>query len=234
LRDVIRLCSGGLPDASSRGAVASEAARSPAYPPPAFAAGVQALSPRKKGMLGCANLNRELQAALNPPAPSKAERKYGDRVFRAGDRVMQTRNNYSLEWTDSSDGSEGRGVFNGDMGVVMDIDGATGAVTIAYDETKYVTYATEGLMELEHAYAITVHKSQGSEFPAVVIPVYAAAPKLMTRNLIYTAVTRGKNAVVLVGSTNRLRQMIDNDKGLTRYSGLGSFLAEYAEAAHAS
>jgi exodeoxyribonuclease V alpha subunit len=188
----------------------------------------------KKGMLGCTNLNKELQAALNPPAPSKAERKYGDRVFREGDRVMQTRNNYSLEWTDAADGSEGRGVFNGDIGVVADIDKSAGAVTVAYDDTKYVTYETDGLMELEHAYAITVHKSQGSEFPAVVIPVYAAAPQLMTRNLIYTAVTRGKKSVTLVGSMKRLRQMIENDKGLKRHSGLRSFLREYTEAADES
>ncbi|MDR1496779.1 MAG: AAA family ATPase [Clostridiales Family XIII bacterium] len=237
LRDIIRLCSGGLPGPSGLpglpGLPGSSGLPGLPGPPGLPAAGVQALSPMKKGMLGCENMNRELQAALNPPAPSKAERKYGARVFREGDRVMQTRNNYSLEWTDSSDGSEGRGVFNGDMGVVVDIDGSIGAVTVAYDETKYVSYAADGLMELEHAYAITVHKSQGSEFPAVVVPVYAAAPMLMTRNLLYTAVTRGKRSVTLVGSTDRLRQMIDNDKGLTRYSGLKSFLVAYTEAADA-
>jgi exodeoxyribonuclease V alpha subunit len=189
---------------------------------------IQTLTPMKKGMLGCVNLNKELQAVLNPPSPSKAERKYGDRVFREGDRVMQTRNNYSLEWADSADGSEGRGVFNGDMGIVKDIDAAAATVTVAYDDTKYVTYVGDGLMEIEHAYAITVHKSQGSEFPVVVIPVYAAAPMLMTRNLIYTAVTRGKSLVVLVGSTERLKQMIDNAKGRSRYSGLRSFLIEYS------
>jgi exodeoxyribonuclease V alpha subunit len=202
--------------------------------PPADAPGVvpirdiQTLTPMKKGMLGCVNLNKELQAVLNPPSPSKAERKYGDRVFREGDRVMQTRNNYSLEWADSADGSEGRGVFNGDMGIVKDIDAAAATVTVAYDDTKYVTYGGDGLMEVEHAYAITVHKSQGSEFPVVVIPVYAAAPMLMTRNLIYTAVTRGKSLVVLVGSTERLKQMIDNARGRSRYSGLRSFLIEYS------
>jgi exodeoxyribonuclease V alpha subunit len=189
---------------------------------------MQTLTPMKKGMLGCVNLNRELQSVLNPPSPSKAERTYGERVFREGDRVMQTRNNYSLEWTDSSDGSEGRGVFNGDMGIVKDIDTAAATVTVAYDDTKYVTYGGDGLMEIEHAYAITVHKSQGSEFPVVVIPVYAAAPLLMTRNLIYTAVTRGKHLVVLVGSTERLQQMIDNARGRSRYSGLRSFLVEYS------
>ncbi|MDR2162533.1 MAG: AAA family ATPase [Clostridiales Family XIII bacterium] len=213
LSDVIRLCSGDLP--GGRTDIPSQ--------------GIQVISPMKKGLLGCAHLNRELQAALNPPSPSKSERKYGDRVFREGDRVMQIRNNYSLEWTDSIDGSEGRGVFNGDIGVIKDIDTFSGVVTVVYDETKYASYATEGLMEVEHAYAITVHKSQGSEFPAVVIPIYAAAPMLMTRNLIYTAITRGKRLVILVGSMDRLRQMIDNDRGLTRYSGLKSFMMEYME-----
>jgi exodeoxyribonuclease V alpha subunit len=247
LKEVIRICSGGPPGASDVPGASDRPAAPDSFPAvapvgpvrvfgvPAFASAgsvpaVQVLSPMKKGMLGCENLNKELQAALNPPAPQKAERKYGDRVFREGDRIMQTRNNYSLEWTDSSDGSEGRGVFNGDIGVVREIDESSGVVTVAYDDTKYVSYAVDGLMEIEHAYAITVHKSQGSEFPVVVIPVYAAAPPLMTRNLIYTAVTRGKNVVVLVGSMDRLRQMIDNDKGLTRYSGLKSFLIEYAEA----
>jgi exodeoxyribonuclease V alpha subunit len=185
----------------------------------------------KKGMLGCGNLNKELQAALNPPAPHKAERRYGDHVFREGDRVMQIRNNYSLEWTDASDGAEGRGVFNGDIGVIEEVGEDSGVVTVVYDDAKYVSYTVGTLMEIEHAYAITVHKSQGSEFPAVVIPVYAAAPPLMTRNLIYTAVTRGKKLVVLVGSMDRLRQMIDNGKGLARHSGLKSFLIEYAEVA---
>jgi exodeoxyribonuclease V alpha subunit len=230
LSDVLRLCAGDLPCCA--------VGAPPSVPPPTHAAdltshipvsGIQALSPMKKGLLGCVNLNRELQATLNPPSPGKAERKYGDRVFREGDRVMHTRNNYSIEWTDSADGSEGRGVFNGDMGIIKGIDEATGAVTVAYDDTKYVTYATNGLMEIEHAYAITVHKSQGSEFPVVIIPVYAAAPMLMTRNLIYTAITRGKQLVVLVGSMELLRQMIDNAKGLARYSGLKSFLMEYSE-----
>jgi exodeoxyribonuclease V alpha subunit len=119
------------------------------------------------------------------------------------------------------------------MGIVKDIDLAAGTATVAYDDTKYVEYSGDGLMEIEHAYAITVHKSQGSEFPVVIIPVYAAAPMLMTRNLIYTAVTRGKKLVILVGSMDRLRQMIDNDKGRARYSGLKSFLIEYSEIADA-
>jgi exodeoxyribonuclease V alpha subunit len=219
LRDVIRLCAGGEGAQDAAGGAL----------PGAAAGGVQVLSPMKRGVLGCVNLNRELQEALNPPAPFKVERRYGDRVFREGDRVMQTRNNYALEWTDAEYGEEGRGVFNGDIGVVKDIDEGSGVVTVAYDDTRYVSYAADALMEIEHAYAITVHKSQGSEFPAVVIPLYKVAPQLMTRNLIYTAVTRGKEGVALVGSMEVLRRMIDNDRGLTRYSGLKSFLIEYAE-----
>jgi exodeoxyribonuclease V alpha subunit len=146
---------------------------------------------------------------------------------------MQTRNNYSIEWTDESDGREGRGVFNGDMGIVTDIDPPAGAVTVAYDDFKCVAYDPDGLAELEHSFAITVHKSQGSEFPVVIIPVYAAAPMLMTRNLIYTAVTRGKQLVVLIGSPEKLHRMVDNDTGRVRYSGLKSFLTEYLDAADA-
>ncbi|MDR3225791.1 MAG: AAA family ATPase [Clostridiales Family XIII bacterium] len=242
LQSILELCEGRLPAAlphsipgTGIAALASIPERCGGRLPAALPrsipeAGIQVLTPMKKGMLGNANLNKELQAALNPPGPGRAERKYGERIFRLGDRVMQTRNNYSLEWTDSSDGAEGRGIFNGDMGVIVDIDAASGAVTVAYDDTKHVSYGSEGLLEIEHAYAITVHKSQGSEFPAVIIPVYAAAPMLMTRNLIYTAVTRGKKLVVLIGSMDRMRQMIDNDRSLARYSGLKSFLMEYASA----
>ncbi|MDR1292556.1 MAG: AAA family ATPase [Clostridiales Family XIII bacterium] len=237
LSTILNLYSSAQPNAAPRQTPSVAPGSTPnAAPYPALAAipgltpirDMQTLTPMKKGLLGCANLNKELQAVLNPPSPSKAERKYGERVFREGDRVMQTRNNYSLEWVDSADGSEGRGVFNGDMGIVKDIDAAAATVTVAYDDTKYATYGADGLMEIEHAYAITVHKSQGSEFPVVIIPVYAAAPVLMTRNLIYTAVTRGKSLVILVGATERLKQMIDNAKGRARHSGLKSFLIEYS------
>jgi exodeoxyribonuclease V alpha subunit len=188
---------------------------------------IQTLTPMKKGMLGCVNLNTELQAVLNPPDPSKAEKKYGERVFREGDRVMQIRNNYSIEWFDTSDGSTGHGVFNGDMGIITDINPSTDVVTVTYDDLKCVSYGADSLPELDHSFAITVHKSQGSEFPVVIIPVYAAAPMLMTRNLIYTAVTRGKRLVILIGSPEKLHRMVDNDTGRVRYSGLKSFLMEY-------
>ncbi|MDR0596120.1 MAG: AAA family ATPase [Clostridiales Family XIII bacterium] len=224
LSEVIKLCTGHLPPFAS-GLPTDGRDGSPSRGP----VGIQVLTPMKKGLLGSINLNKELQEVLNPPREGLAERKYGERVFRVGDRVMQTRNNYSLDWSDSSDGSEGRGIFNGDMGVITDIDRRSGAVTVAFDDTKHVSLGSEGLLDIEHAYAITVHKSQGSEFPAVVIPVYNAAPMLMTRNLIYTAVTRGKALVALVGSPDSLRRMIANDKSLARYSALRSFLAEYSE-----
>jgi exodeoxyribonuclease V alpha subunit len=155
---------------------------------------------------------------------------------------MQTRNNYGLQWMDGEDMNEGTGVFNGDIGRVADVrvdassDATPGAdenlnadegtVTVVYDETRYVNYRFTELGELEHAFAITIHKSQGSEFPAVIIPIYAAAPMLSTRNILYTAVTRARKLAVLVGSERRLRAMIDNDSGRGRQSGLRSFLAE--------
>jgi exodeoxyribonuclease V alpha subunit len=137
---------------------------------------------------------------------------------------MQIKNNYGLRWINAEDVSEGEGVFNGDMGKISQIDDDFGTVTVVYDDVKHVTYEPTGLDEVEHAYAITVHKSQGSEFPAIIIPVFAAPPTLATRNLIYTAVTRGKQLVVLVGSEERLRAMIDNDRRRDRYSALRIFL----------
>jgi exodeoxyribonuclease V alpha subunit len=214
VRAITDLCSKELP-----------AARTGPYPPH----GIQVLTPMKRGTLGNAKLNEALQHALNPSSVGKEEIKRGERIFRTGDRVMQTRNNYSLEWVDSANLNKGRGIFNGDMGIILGINGAAGEVTVAYDETKCVIYGKDGLDDIEHAYAITVHKSQGSEFPVVVMPIYAAAPPLMTRNLIYTAITRARNLVVLVGSEPRLLQMVDNGGALKRYSGLRSFLAEYSD-----
>ncbi|MDR1028388.1 MAG: ATP-dependent RecD-like DNA helicase [Clostridiales Family XIII bacterium] len=187
---------------------------------------IQVLTPMKKGVLGNINLNRELQRALNPPSPARVEKTYGERAFREGDKVMQIKNNYALKWVSSEDFSEGEGVFNGDMGYIEQIDDDFGSITVVYDEVKHVTYETDKLDELEHAYAVTVHKSQGSEFPAVVIPIFAVAPTLATRNLIYTAITRGKRLVVLVGSEDRLRAMIDNDRRKDRYSALKFLLRD--------
>lgn len=181
---------------------------------------IQVLTPVRKGMLGCINLNRELQAVLNPPSELLAEQKYGDKLFRVNDKVMQIRNNYEMDWKRIEDFSEGQGIFNGDVGFIKSIDKEFNTVTVIFDESKYVTYDVTQLDELELAYAVTVHKSQGSEFPIVVMPMSWFPPVLATRNLLYTAVTRGKKAVVLVGSPDRMYGMVENNRIVNRYTGL--------------
>ncbi|MCI2062785.1 MAG: ATP-dependent RecD-like DNA helicase [Eubacteriaceae bacterium] len=186
---------------------------------------IQVLTPVKKQIIGTENINSRLQAVLNPPQNMKQEKKFGDRTFREGDKVMQMRNNYDLKWRRSDDFSEGEGVFNGDVGFIEKIDNDDKRMIVIYEDVKYVTYDFSQLDELELAYAITVHKSQGSEFPIVVMPVSAFPPMLATRNLLYTAVTRGKQAVVLVGSEKRLEAMVDNNMITERCSGLKERLA---------
>ncbi|MBQ9972356.1 MAG: AAA family ATPase, partial [Firmicutes bacterium] len=185
---------------------------------------IQILTPVRKGLLGSMNLNKELQDILNPAEAGKPERKYGEKVFRVGDKVMQIKNNYMLEWKRLSDFTDGEGVFNGDIGFVHSIDTEFNQMTVVFDEDKFATYDFSNLDELELAYAITVHKSQGSEFPIVVMPISWFPPLLSTRNLLYTAVTRGKKAVVLVGSERRMEAMIDNNTVSLRYSGLAERL----------
>lgn len=187
---------------------------------------IQVLTPVRKGNLGSINLNKELQQALNPPAEDLCEKQFADRVFRENDKVMQIRNNYQMGWKKRRDFTEGQGVFNGDVGFIEKIDKDAGQMTVIFDEDKYVTYDFSQLDELELAYAVTVHKSQGSEFPIVVMPVSWFPPVLATRNLLYTAVTRGKQVVVLVGSENRMNAMVDNNRIKMRYSGLKLRLAE--------
>jgi exodeoxyribonuclease V alpha subunit len=187
---------------------------------------IQILTPVRKGLLGCVSLNKELQRVLNPPKEHKAEKNHGERVLREGDRVMQIKNNYMLKWINIQDLSEGEGVFNGDMGIVAEINEDKGVLAVIYDDCKRAEYEFVELEQLEHAYAVTVHKSQGSEFPAVIIPVFSAPPMLATRNLIYTAVTRGKSLVVLVGTEERLCAMVDNNSRRGRYSALRHFLIE--------
>lgn len=181
---------------------------------------IQVLTPVRKGPLGSIALNKALQQALNPPREDLIEKKFGDRIFREQDKVMQIRNNYQIGWKKRRDFSEGEGVFNGDVGFIEKIDKEFNQVTVIFDEDKYVTYDFSQLDELELSYAVTVHKSQGSEFPIVVMPVANFPPVLATRNLLYTAVTRGKKVVVLAGMENRLNAMIDNNRIKMRYSGL--------------
>ena len=180
---------------------------------------IQILTPTKRGMLGAPSLNAMLQEVINPPSDDKIELKIGSAVFREGDKVMQLRNNYGAEWHTDNFLSEGEGVFNGDMGIIEEIDAEYRAMTVRMDD-RIIEYAGEMLEEIDLAYAVTVHKSQGSEFPVVVIPVLNFPPMLMTRNLLYTAVTRGKKLVVIVGNPARVRSMIDNNRADGRYTGL--------------
>ena len=180
---------------------------------------IQVLTPTKRGMLGAPSLNAMLQEVINPADPSKAELRYGSVIFREGDKVMQLKNNYGAEWRTAGSISTGEGVFNGDMGVVLSIDTELKKMTVMMDD-RIIDYCGEMLEEIDLAYAVTVHKSQGSEFPAVIMPVFRFPPMLMTRNLLYTAVTRGKKLVVIVGDPARVRAMIDNNRVDGRYTGL--------------
>ena len=183
---------------------------------------IQVLSPMRKGETGVYNLNASLQAILNPPSPEKEEKQSGDVVLRQGDKVMQIKNNYNIDWTRVSGQGEleGTGVFNGDIGVIDAIDNENRMLSVIFDEEKRVWYDFSSLDELELAYAVTIHKSQGSEFPVVIIPLTYGPPMLMTRNLIYTAVTRARKLVVIVGTRQVLINMIHNNTITRRYSGL--------------
>lgn len=183
---------------------------------------MQVLTPRRKGLLGSENLNNELQKVLNPPNFDLNEKAYGGRVFREKDKVMQIKNNYNIEWRKSTDLSTGQGVFNGDVGYIYKIDKDYNMITVIFDGDKFVDYEFADLEELELAYAVTVHKSQGSEFQVVIMPMTWAPEILATRNLLYTAVTRGKTAVVLVGSENKMKEMISNNRIKNRNSGLAA------------
>ena len=180
---------------------------------------IQVLSPYKKGIAGIINLNSVLQNKINPFDIRKNQKDFGDITFREGDKVMQNRNNYDIKWTDTETGEEGSGVFNGDVGYIQFINHSFKTVTVIMDE-KCVVYDFKNLDELDLAYAITVHKSQGSEFKIVIIPMYDGPYMLINRNLLYTAVTRARSVAVLVGSESVMRKMIDNNKETRRYSGL--------------
>lgn len=191
---------------------------------------IQVLTPMRKGLLGVERLNTILQQYMNPPLSSKAEKEYGTTIFREGDKVMQTKNNYQLEWEIRSPYGlsieKGLGVFNGDMGIIRQINDFAELMTIEFDEGRMVEYPYKLLDELELAYAITIHKSQGSEYPAVVIPLLSGPAMLMNRNLIYTAVTRARKCVTLVGNEQTFYQMVQNTSQQKRYSGLCERLKE--------
>lgn len=183
---------------------------------------IQVLSPSKKGELGTAELNRKLQARLNPKSDDKAEVTIGSRTFRTGDKVMQIKNNYDISWY-KDNGETGEGIFNGDIGIIQNIDKKSKSIKINfYDKTAVLTY--DYASELDFAYAITVHKSQGNEFDAVVIPMFSGPPQLYYRNLLYTAVTRAKKTLILVGVPQTVEYMVNNNRRTKRYSGLKEFL----------
>jgi exodeoxyribonuclease V alpha subunit len=185
---------------------------------------IQVLSPTRKGAAGTGNLNRALQAALNPPAPGKRQKEWGDLIFREGDRVMQTKNNYDVVW-EKTDGTVGTGIFNGDVGTITEVDPSGELLTIQFDD-RVVTYTTELLTQLDMAYAITVHKAQGSEYRAVVMAAAPAAPSLMVRGVLYTAITRARDLLILVGDDTVPARMAENDRQQRRYSGLRRRLKE--------
>lgn len=181
-------------------------------------ASIQVLSPTRKGETGTANLNKRLQAALNPPSESKKEKLFGEAVFRVGDRVIQIKNNYDTIWK-TKGGVRGAGVYNGDIGTIAQIDPITETLTVDFED-KLATYSFEMLNELEHAWALTVHKSQGSEYRAVVLALSGDVQMLLTRGVLYTAVTRAKELLIMVGDDNIAHRMIDNNKQSRRYSAL--------------
>ena len=185
---------------------------------------IQVISPTRKGETGTVNLNNVLQAALNPKAPGKKEALSGEKCFREGDRVMQIRNNYDILWK-KENGTSGTGIFNGDIGTIVSIDPREGLLTIRFDD-RVVEYDTDMLSELELAYAVTAHKSQGSEYRAVIFVPFAGAPMLLTRGVLYTAVTRARELLILVGNEEVVAQMTHNNRRNKRYSGLKHRLTE--------
>ena len=180
---------------------------------------IQVLSPTRKGELGTVNLNRHLQEALNPPAKEKKEKLFGSAVFREGDRVMQIRNNYDILWRTADNSAAGSGIYNGDIGVIRQIDPEQETLTLDFDG-RIAVYGFDQLLELEHAWAMTVHKAQGSEYRAVILALCAASPMLMARDILYTAVTRARELLILVGDEKIAYQMIDNARQSRRYNAL--------------
>ena len=178
----------------------------------------QIITPSKKGDLGTKNLNKLIQEKFNPVSTVKNEKKFGDIIFREGDKIMQTKNNYDIMWRRKSEINSG--IFNGEMGVIEKIDDESGEVKIRFDDDKVAFYGYQDLDQIEHSFAITVHKSQGSEFQTVIMPIYQASPMLLTRNLLYTGMTRAKDKLIMIGNPFTINFMINNEKIKQRNSGL--------------
>ena len=191
---------------------------------------IQVLTPMKKGALGVWELNRILQEYINPPSDKKVELEYGENIFRVGDKVMQTKNNYDMEWdimsTYGISAQRGKGVFNGDIGIIDHINKPSRLIRITFDDGREAEYSYETLEELELAYAITIHKSQGSEYPVVIMPLLGGPRSLLYRNLLYTGVTRAKDCVVILGSENTVKEMIRCENENRRYTGLAARIGE--------
>ena len=191
---------------------------------------IQVLTPMKKGALGVWELNRILQEYINPPSDKKVELEYGENIFRVGDKVMQTKNNYDMEWNIMStygiSAQRGKGVFNGDIGIIDHINKPSRLIRIIFDDGREAEYSYETLEELELAYAITIHKSQGSEYPVVIMPLLGGPRSLLYRNLLYTGVTRAKDCVVILGSENTVKEMIRCENENRRYTGLAARIGE--------
>lgn len=189
---------------------------------------IQVLCPSRMGQLGTMELNRRLQERLNPPSPDKPEVKVFANLFRLGDKVMQIKNNYDIIWK-KDDEENGVGVFNGDIGEIIFIDKSIGRVKIRYDD-RVADYSVDMMSELELAYAVTVHKSQGSEFPCVILSLDSPNRKLYYRNLLYTAVTRAKQLLLIMGNPRAVPAMVENNRKTLRYTNLAGFLSEQAQA----
>ena len=191
---------------------------------------IQVLTPMKKGALGVWELNRILQECINPPSDKKVELEYGENIFRVGDKVMQTKNNYDMEWdimsTYGISAQRGKGVFNGDIGIIDHINKPSRLIRITFDDGREAEYSYETLEELELAYAITIHKSQGSEYPVVIMPLLGGPRSLLYRNLLYTGVTRAKDCAVILGSENTVKEMIRCENENRRYTGLAARIGE--------
>lgn len=184
---------------------------------------IQVLCPSRIGVVGTQNINKELQLALNPPAKGRSEVKFGNALFRNGDKIMQTRNDYDVEWRKGAELSHG--IFNGDIGLIRTADKVNNRLEIDFDGRK-ATYDAEMMKKIEHAYAVTIHKSQGSEYPAVIIPLPNGMDKLTYRNLLYTAVTRAKSTLILIGTVRKVQSMVENDRRMMRYSCLKPMLED--------
>lgn len=184
---------------------------------------IQVLCPSRIGVVGTQNINKELQLALNPPAKGRSEVKFGNMLFRTGDKIMQTRNDYDVEWRKGAELSHG--IFNGDIGLIRTADKVNNRLEIDFDGRKAV-YDAEMMKKIEHAYAVTIHKSQGSEYPAVIIPLPNGMDKLTYRNLLYTAVTRAKSTLILIGTVRKVQSMVENDRRMMRYSCLKPMLED--------